>query len=480
MTWSIVMTGEHWSQLHGHLFPGDHDEHGAVLRCGISRGGGESRLLVREVHLAQDGCDYVRSDNAYRKLTAAFVLDIALRCAEDESVYIAVHCHGGEGTVRFSDTDFASHERGYPNLLDLIGGPVVGALVLAEGAAAGDLWLDEAGNQRAELARLLVVDPIQRELTPEPHAPENADDAYDRQVRLFGDRGQAILSNQTVAVVGLGGAGSLIAEMLARLGVGHLVFIDPDIIELSNLSRVVGATRRDAAAWWSEPARPKWMRRIGARMARSKVKVARREALRSNPRVSVTAIHDGVENPGVADLLLGCDHIFLAADSATARLVVNAVTHQYLIPATQVGAKVMIDDESGDVVDVFATSRLLVPGHGCLKCNGLISPDRLRQEATDPAQLRRQRYVDDVDVHAPSVITLNALAASHAVNQWLFSTTGLSEDVEPAEWIHMDALATETSRYKPRQDADCNMCGPARFARGDAVRLPTKLKKKSP
>lgn len=476
MSWTMTMTGAHWEELHGHLFPGDGDEHGAVLRCGIARGASGNRLLVREVLLARDGVDYVSSDRGYRKLAAAFVLDVALRCADDRSVYIAVHCHRGTDQVGFSETDLASHSRGYPNLLDLIDGPMVGALVLAEGASAGDLWLAGPRGERAELTSLVIIDPTRRTLTPSPRGTRQADQTYERQARLFGDRGQAILASLTVAVVGLGGAGSLIAQMLTRLGVGHLIFIDPDKIETSNLSRVVGATRRDAASWFTDPARPRWLRKLGGLVANSKVRVAVRLARQSGSHLRIDAIQGAVEDPDVARLLLASDHIFLAADTATARLVVNAIAHQYLIPTTQVGAKVVVDQETGDVVDVFVTSRLLIPGHGCLKCNGLISPRRLREEATDPAQLERQRYVEDAGVHAPSVITLNAVAASQAVNEWLLSVTGLSEDVDPAEWVHIDALASETSRYRPRQDPDCSMCGPTRFAQGDAVRLPTKLR----
>ncbi|MFP3415922.1 ThiF family adenylyltransferase, partial [Bacillus sp. SIMBA_074] len=72
-----------------------------------------------------------------------------------------------------------------------------------------------------------------------------ADPTYDRQARIFGDRGQAILASSKVAVVGLGGIGSLIGEYLARLGVGELLYIDPDRLDPTNLPRVVGARRSD-------------------------------------------------------------------------------------------------------------------------------------------------------------------------------------------------------------------------------------------
>lgn len=465
------MTGSQWAALHGHLFPGDRAEHGAVLRCGIAEIDGALRLLVREVRLADERTQYVPGTRGHRMLSAGFVLDTALEFAEDKLVYLAVHCHGGTDEVAFSKIDIASHELGYPGLLELIGAPVVGALVFARDAVAGDLWSPD--GTRAELDSLVVTDPVRRGLAPAPAPVVTADPHYDRQARLFGDRGQAVLRQQTIGIVGLGGAGSLINELVARLGIGHLIVIDPDRVETSNLSRLVGATRRDAQTFLTDDARPRWARRVGRALAARKVDVAARVARAASSDIRITRIAAGVENESVARQLLACDHIFLAADSATARLVVNAICHQYLIPVTQVGAKVTTDQD-GAVTDVFAVSRLITPGRGCLKCNGLISADRLRQEATAAAQLERQRYVDDDGVHAPSVITLNAIATAHAVNSWMLRTTGLVPD-DDAPWAHFDAVTGDLTADQPRADPDCTQCGPARFARGDARRLPTKM-----
>ena len=114
-------------RLIGHLFPGDADEHGAVIAAGIAESSRGVRLLARDVALARDGIDYVPGKRGYRMLTADFVTDNILRCARDRLVYLAVHCHGGRDTVGFSPDDFASHERGYPALLDLVDGLPVGA-----------------------------------------------------------------------------------------------------------------------------------------------------------------------------------------------------------------------------------------------------------------------------------------------------------------------------------------------------------------
>lgn len=55
--------------------------------------------------------------------------------------------------------------------------------------------------------------------------------------REMGKKGQEILKNSCVAIVGLGALGSVSAQLLARAGVGKLALIDRDIVELSNLQR---------------------------------------------------------------------------------------------------------------------------------------------------------------------------------------------------------------------------------------------------
>jgi len=54
--------------------------------------------------------------------------------------------------------------------------------------------------------------------------------------------------------------------------------------------------------------------------------------------------------------------MFLAADTAQARLVVNAVAHQHLVPGVQFGVKVQLDLESKAVIDIFAVSRAIRRG----------------------------------------------------------------------------------------------------------------------
>lgn len=466
--WSVVITGTQWQTLRSHLFPGDRDEHAAVLRCGVARSSRGSRLLVREVVLARDGIDYIEGDRGYRKLTAEFVADNIDVCAEHRLAYLALHNHRGTTRVEFSDTDTASHERGYPALLDINGGVPVGALVLANQAVAGDIWTSD--GLRHTLSHLRVVGRPQITLTAQPSLAQLADPTYDRQTRIFGDRGQEILGAARVAVVGLGGIGSLISEYLARLGVGELVLVDPDRLDPTNLPRVVGARRRDALPSLRHDMAPTWMRGLGSALATPKVKVAARVARQASSTVRITTLMRPAEDPGAATRLTDCDHIFLAADSALARRLINSITHQYLVPHTQVGSKVSV--VNGELGDIFSVVRTSAPGSGCLQCNGLIPAWRLQNEATSELQRRRQRYVDDDDVHAPSVITLNAVSASRAVDDWLMAIGGLTDASQSDDhWVSYFPLTDGVEETEPAKHPDCRHCGATRLALGDALPL---------
>lgn len=78
--------------------------------------------------------------------------------------------------------------------------------------------------------------------------PPPPDDRYSRQTRFaaWGPDGQARLSQSTAAIVGLGALGAFQAGALARAGIGRLLLIDRDFVELSNLQRQWLYTEADA------------------------------------------------------------------------------------------------------------------------------------------------------------------------------------------------------------------------------------------
>ena len=443
----LVTTGLH-QQIINHLFPGDLDEHGAILRAGIVRNGSSLRLLVQHVQLAEFGTDYVAGRYGYRALAPTFIHREILQCRDSGLAYLAVHNHGSDRHVDFSRVDLESHERGYPALLDIGRGVPVGALVYGQRSVAADIWLPD--GSRRTLGSYRVVGRDFTRLYSQPCPEHQSEAEYDRQVRMFGVAGQHILRASKVAVVGLGGVGSLVAEYLARLGVGNLVLVDPDEIESTNLSRVVGATRVDVET------------------RQLKTQIALRHAREMAIDTTLTPIAGDVARDSVAQVLRDCDFIFLAADSMRARLVVNALAHQYLIPAVQMGAKIRSGD-GGKLEDAMCAVRHIRPGTGCLWCNGLIDPTQLAIEAKSDSERKEQAY--GVQEPNPSVITLNAVAAAHAVNDFLFDFLGLRTGNLEAGYQHFQFDRGKAQHVIPRRDAECRECV-HRLAMGDVLELP--------
>jgi molybdopterin/thiamine biosynthesis adenylyltransferase len=478
--WSVRITEDVDRMLRAHLFPGDGRPHAAALLAGVVHADGGPRLLVRRLIVAVDGVDYVAGtgERGHHRLTAAFVRDAVLEAQRDGLAHLAVHVHGGPANeVGFSPEDLRSHERGYPALLDLLKGRPVGALVFTEAAVAGDIW--SPGGRRAAVSHLVVVSARQRTLRPRPLPVSVADPRYDRQARLFGDAGQDVLRAMRVAIIGVGGMGMLLVEYLSKLGVGTLVLIDPDRVDETNLPRLPDVGLDDAVRVFDSHRWPRWLRRIGARFAARKVDLAARLARRANPTVTVERIFGDVREPAIAARLRDCDYLFLAANSDQARLIFNAIVHQYLIPGVQLGAKVQVDPADGRVIAVHSIVRTVTPDRGCLWCNEVISPTRLAEESAAPAQRRRQRYVDDPEVAAPSVITLNATAASMAANDFLFTVTGLTSADAEAGYTRMHPIERTVVVEEPRRDEGCPECSLSRgrFAMGNkGRRLPTRFK----
>jgi molybdopterin/thiamine biosynthesis adenylyltransferase len=460
--------------LHAHLFPGDGDEHGGVIIAGLAETEWGTRLLARQFLPARDEVDFVPGKRGYRALAGRFVAEAAGRCADDGLIYLAVHNHGGTDSVQFSHDDMASHVRGYPALLDITMGGPVGALVFAHNAVAGDIWI--ADGQRYALDHAQIVGLHPQRLYPEPlTGTKSIDLMYERQVRLFGEAGQRLLGDLKVGVIGAGGGGSLLLQMLARLGVGHLVAVDPDRMDITNYPRIVGARQRDIA-WGMTASKNRLIRQLGRWLARPKVHVARRVAREANRAVKFDALYGNITDAAVARQLADTDFLFLATDTMQSRLIFNALVHQYLVPGIQIGAKVQADPETGAVHDAFAVTRLVLPDAGCLLCNGAISSAQLQREALSESERQRQQYIAGEDIPEPSVITLNALGAGQAMNDFLFIVTGLLKPVQP-EHILMSPRERMVQRICLQHDPACPMCSlslGSLYGRGDRGQLPCR------
>jgi len=123
---------------------------------------------------------------------------------------------------------------------------------------------------------------------------------YQRNRNMISREEQAILFHSSVAVLGCGGLGGYVIEELARLGVGRITAIDPDIFEEHNLNRQLLSTP--------------------ATLGTPKVEAAVSRVAQVNPAVTVTPVKAAYSLDNGMVLLKGHDLVIDALDSIACRL----------------------------------------------------------------------------------------------------------------------------------------------------------------
>jgi hypothetical protein len=278
-------------------------------------------------------------------------------------------------------------------------------------------------------------------------------------VRAFGQEGQALLARTKVAIVGVGGTGSPVAEQLVRLGVRDVKLFDPDRFQSTNITRMYGTFH---CPWW---------RRIVSRSP-FKVYLLARHLLRINPHISVRPVPKNIVLESAARELRDRDVIFLCTDDHWGRSVVNQIAYQYLIPTINLGARVSAED--GVIRAAVGVVDVLRPGLPCLWCTQFLRADRIAAESMPIAsrkQLEAERYVEGLDTPAPSVVSITTAVAGMAVSLFLQQMTdwmGPGGDVARLNYNVMDATVRRGRAFVP----DKCVCGKSRGC-GDLRPLPT-------
>lgn len=216
-------------------------------------------------------------------------------------------------------------------------------------------------------------------------------DKISRQIRLdrqsfLGVNSADVLAECSVAIVGLGGGGSHVNQQLAHLGLGNFAIFDPDEVEETNLNRLVGATEEDVA------------------QEHSKIFAAERLIRAVNPWAHVISFKDKWQHH--ADELRSCDVIFGCVDSINEREQLETLARRHLIPYIDIGMDVNTVGTSFSIGGQVAVS---MPGGSCLRCLGIITGERLKQEA--------QQY--GAAGGKPQVVWPNGVLASAAVGMFM-------------------------------------------------------------
>jgi molybdopterin/thiamine biosynthesis adenylyltransferase len=233
-----------------------------------------------------------------------------------------------------------------------------------------------------------------------------------------GGEGQKRLKSARVLLVGAGGLGSPAALYLAAAGVGALVLVDSDAVDLSNLQRQVLHFTPD--------------------VGKAKVLSAQEKLLALNPGVKVLPKKTRFTSANAGRLLAGCDLVLDGSDNFETRYVVNAACVAQKIPLVW-GAVLRWE---GQVMTV-------VPGKtACYQC---LFPE--------PPDLALAQSCSNAGIMGPVAGTVGTLMATEALKLLL-----AKGDLLCGRFWAMDFLKMRLRERSVVRRRNCPVCGAHRIA----------------
>lgn len=265
-----------------------------------------------------------------------------------------------------------------------------------------------------------------------------SDERFSRQIIAFGSEGQERIAAAKVGIIGLGGIGSQVAQSLAYLGVQTFLVVDDDIVEKSNLNRLIGSIPTDAEE------------------GRLKVDVAERMIQQITPKAMVRKLPSNLRNAEVMDGLTGMDYLFGCVDNDSARLILSELAAAFEIPLVDSGSE--IQPEEGHVKEFGGRVIVALPGDFCALCAGQIDREIAKTELESPPEKEfRQRHGYGLgnEAPAPAVVSLNGIIANLAVTEFLMLVTKMRPYNRKLSYKGMQG-AVFVSRDKKREG--CIIC----------------------
>lgn len=251
-------------------------------------------------------------------------------------------------------------------------------------------------------------------------------DKHNRQ-SFLGPNSEDIIKASRVAIIGLGGGGSHIAQQLAHVGVGTFFLIDPDRIDAegTNLNRLIGATEQDVAE------------------ETLKVYIAKRliNGVDSNAKVSCLS-SPWQEN---LEVLRDVDVVFGCIDGLLQRRDIESATRRYMTPYIDIGMDVRKTEVAYSVSGQMVLS---MPGMPCLNCLGIIPQNRLAEEAAAYGAAGSR----------PQVVWSNGLLASAAVGTFIKLLTPWDGNPKPHILLEYDGdqnTLTPSTKLRYLDDIVC-------------------------
>lgn len=438
MQYLLRLTERQHEEIRHHLFPGDGNEAVSLLLCGRHRGSDRHVLTVQKIFPVPHAQCSRQSDQVTWPTS---IVDTLIAEAYGRKLAIVkVHSHGGNWRF-FSNFDDHSDKSLFASVSSLLGDdlPHASLIMLTDGELFGRMIGD--GNIIDPISSITVVGDdlrIWRE-----HCPGMADAFALRHAQAFGRGTTEILRTLSIAVIGCSGTGSIVIEQLARLGVGRLILIDPDLVEEKNLNRILNSGKEDAY------------------LKRYKVQALASAIARMGLGTEVVCIPSNLATKEAALAVAGCDAVFGCMDGVEGRHLLNRLATFYSLPYFDVGVRLDADG-TGGIGSISGAVHYLQPGRSSLLSRGVYTMKQVEAEElrrTSPDLYERQRgegYLRGVQEDRPAVITVNMFFAALAANDFLARLHPYRNNSNSG-YAWLSGSLSEVQFYSEPEGEDCNV-----------------------
>jgi proteasome lid subunit RPN8/RPN11 len=396
---------------------------------------GGSVLLARHLSVIPEAAYAIRQRDRIRIDPLAF--NRLVRPARDQGLSVfTVHTHPGTNEPWFSTADDAGDSVLMPSLFAQMAGPH-GSLVVAGNTGTACIRAWTSADKIVPVTLYEVGNGLRVTSSDDGSAVEHW---YDRQRLALGKAGQRTLRRLHVAVVGLGGTGSVTFAQLVHLGVGEITVIDGDRVEDTNISRIFGSAVTDVGITW-------------------KVDVAARYAAAVGLGTKVNIIRGNLGTEVQTDSIAECDAVFSCVDAHLPRSLLNRLSYEKAVLLFDMGSAFRIKDET--VTEAAGRVVVTGPGRPCLACWGHIDANRIRIESLPEEERISQAaegYISGADVPQPSVMAFNTLVAGAAVVEFLRAVTQFAGVEDPPLRLGFDFAAGTVRRNRLAGGTGCRIC----------------------
>lgn len=236
---------------------------------------------------------------------------------------------------------------------------------------------------------------------------------YSRQMMLsdIAQEGQHRLKKSTALVIGVGGLGSPAALYLAASGVGRIILVDHDVVELSNLQRQI-------------------VFKV-SHLGQKKVTAAAKTLAALNNQISIETISTGFDEDNAEVLCQQADVILDCSDNFDTRYLVNQSAREARVPLisgaamAQHGQLCVIDNRQ--------------PSNPCYAC---LFP---------PSNERTVQNCSTIGVLSPILGMIGSMQASAAINY-------LASDHLESQFINLDGKHFTQQSFALSKNPNCKVC----------------------